>query len=173
MSKRDEFKPVAEEIYLDNSNIDCIENADNVQDGMAEICQRTALAASPGIAYGRDGNVSGSAMNPGFLINNQVFSNKVGVPFGLNDGKLVEVWVGVQDPTTCTIRFYWHEGDEINLTTLTTLNIIPGDGRSKTFDVGDLGTINIPKDKQLACAVVSGNGKNLKVFVIASGNRGT
>ena len=172
MSKRDEFKPVAEEIYLDNSAIDCLEDAENIQEGFEELCQRTALAASPGIAYGRDGNVSGSVSNPGFLVNNQVFSNRTGVPFGLNDGKLVEIWLGVENPTTCTVRFYWHEGDEINLTTLVDVTLVPGDGRSKTYNEGDLGVINIPKDKQLAAAVISGNGKNLKAFVIASGNRG-
>ena len=166
--------PDAKDVEVDNSDIPCLsEDAVNVYEAIKELCQIQALSNSPGIAFGRDGNTSGSTINPGFLLNNQVFSNKTGVPFGLNDGALKEIWIGVQDPTDVTIRFYYHDGNEINLTSLATVNLVVADGRNKTFDVGDLGVINIPKDKQLAAAVIGGNGKNIKAFVIVSGIRGT
>ena len=40
MAGRDEFKPHASEIPIDNSTMDCIDTAETVQEGFEELCTK-------------------------------------------------------------------------------------------------------------------------------------
>jgi len=81
-------------------------------------------------------------------------TNKVGIPFGLNNGKLTEIWVGNEDLVAYSFGVYYHFGNEIGLTLLKQVSI-PAANRTKTFAVGDIGDISVPKDCQIATRVMT------------------
>lgn len=76
MSGRDEFKPHASEIPIDNSTIDCLDTAETVQEGFEELCtklQDTQDQASPGFTWGASGSIKNA-----YLLNDTVPSNLAG-----------------------------------------------------------------------------------------------
>lgn len=79
-------------------------------------------------------------------------SNKTGWPFGLNNGELFYVWVGNSNLVQYDLTIYWHEGDEVNLTSLDT-RTITNTQRSHFFTAADFGLVSVPKDKQIAWRV--------------------
>ena len=165
MSGRDEFIPSADEVSLDNSTIDCIDEACDVQAGFEEICDVISTGTDTDIAFTRTGDVGSSK----WLYQGTVFSNRVGIPFNLNNGKLLEVWCGSKDLDTYDVTIYWHEGDEINLTSLVTVSVISS--RLQGFDVVDFGDISIPKGKQLAVRITDGSAREPSVFLVLRGTR--
>ena len=77
MSRRDEFKQVAEETPFDNDTNGFV--SDDVQGAIEELQNDAAISASPGFGWGKGGSAG-----PGeYLYNESVESNKVGrlVPF--------------------------------------------------------------------------------------------
>jgi hypothetical protein len=122
-----------------------------------------ANSASPGFVYGRGGNVPAGS----WLINNEVPSNITGIPFGLDNGKLVAVWGASQDIDTYDIEIYWHLGDSVSLTLLTTVSVISL--RQDFFDISDFGTVNVPKNVQLATRITNGSAKNPKCALFIGG----
>jgi hypothetical protein len=121
-------------------------------------------SASPGFIFGRGGNASSNT----WLINNEVPSNITGIPFGLNNGKLLEVWVASENVDTYDIEVYWHLGDEISLTLLTTVNVVAQ--RQDFFGVLDFGLINVPTEVQLGAKITGGSAKNPKVALFVGGS---
>jgi hypothetical protein len=100
-------------------------------------------------------------------------SNKVGVPFGLNNGKLIEVWVGNEILTQFDVGVYYHYGDEVGLTLLKTLTV-PNTARTKTFDLSDIGDVNVPKDVQIGFRILTVPGtipQNTGSYVIIRGTK--
>lgn len=101
-------------------------------------------------------------------------SNKVGIPFGLNNGKLIEVWVGNELLAEFDIEIYYHYGDEIGLTLLKTLHV-PNTDRTKTFDVVAIGDIDVPNGCQIAVKVGAVTGttspRNIGVYAIITGTK--
>lgn len=128
-----------------------------------------ANSVSPGFVYGRSGNVV-----EGWLKNNEVFSNRVGLPFGLNNGLLLSVWCGTQNLNTYDIEIYEHEGDEVNLTLLVTLQITVAT-RTKIFTQADIKTANGGNDvsvgtlKQLGVKIKNGPANEPKVSLFVGG----
>lgn len=107
-----------------------------------------------------------------YLDNGNIPSNKTGVPFGLNNGKLGKLWVGNELLTPFDFSIYWHLGDEISLTLLATVTFT-GAARTQLFDASDFGIVAVPKDVQLAgriTAVAATRPKNIKVYPIVTGN---
>lgn len=157
--------PTADSIPFDNQNDpDCGLISDTVQEAIDELCRKALINSSPGIAFGRNGQINKGA----WLLNNEVSSNLTGVPFALNNGILVSLWIGNEDIKTFDVTLYEHDGDEIGLTSLVTVSLVAT--RSAFFDTSDFGTINLTKDKQLACRITDGNGKNIKVFTVVKGD---
>ena len=121
-------------------------------------------SASPGFIFGRGGNAAANS----WLINNEVPSNITGIPFGLNNGKLLEVWAASEDVDTYSVEVYWHLGDEVSLTLLTTVNVVAT--RQDFFGVLDFGVVNVPPQIQLATKLVGGSAKNPKVALFVGGS---
>lgn len=120
------------------------------------IRQISANSGKPSYSYG----YSSTASNLTWLEHGpKVPSNKTGIPFGLNNGQLTFLWIGNSELVAYNISVYWHDGDEVNLTLLKTVTV-PNTARTKTFDVTALGTIIVPKDKQIACRVTDVPGSN-------------
>lgn len=156
--KRDHFEQVASETPFDNSTNGFV--ADNVQDAIEE----TKVSASPGFGFGRSGNVSS---NTWLLRTGGVPSNKTGVAMGISNPQLKQIDVGSEDVDTFDIAIYEHEGNEVNLTLLTTVSIISA--RTASFDVNDFGTVNATQGRQLAVRITNGSAKNLGVDVTLIG----
>jgi hypothetical protein len=98
-------------------------------------------------------------------------SNKTGIPFGLDNGKLIEIWVGNELLVEYEFSLYWHEGDETNLTLLKSVTV-PAANRTATFDQAAIGDIDVPKDKQIAgriTAVTATNPRNVGAYAIITG----
>lgn len=98
-------------------------------------------------------------------------SNKTGIPFGLSNGKLVEIWCGNEDLVEYEFSLYHHEGDEVNLTLLKSVTV-PAAARTKVFSVADIGDIDVPKDVQIAArvtAVTAANPRNVGAYAIITG----
>jgi len=145
MAKRDDFTPVAEQIPFDNDTNGYA--ADDVQAAIEEV----GVSASPGFSFGRSGKIpSGTWLN-----NEGVPSNKAGRYVYINNAEVSRVFVSNENVSTFTVEVFYHDGNEVGLTSLGTAAVVAD--RGDAFDVSWL----VPTDKQLAIKVVSGSAKNL------------
>ena len=94
-----------------------------------------------------------------------VVSNKTGIPFGLSNGRLIELWVGNEVLTQYDISIYYHNGNSAGLTLLKTVTV-PNTGLTKVFNLTDLGTIVVPKNVQIAVQISSVTGPNPKNLAV-------
>lgn len=115
--------------------------------------QIIASAGKPSYTFGRDGNHPDGT----WLDADGKPSNKVGIPFGLNNGTLIELWIGNENLTEFTVGLYEHEGDEVNLTLLASVTV-PNTVRSKIFTAADFGSVSVSKGFQIAAQVISSVG---------------
>jgi len=145
---------VAESVPFDNATNGF--TSDNVQGAIEEI----GASASPGFTWGRSG-VSGSGT---YCLNDAVPSNKAGRTVVLNSAKIVKLFTASEDLDTYTLQIYYHDGNEINLTLVTTLTVTA----SRTGDSGTI-SISVPNGKQLAAKLNTGSAKNLIVGIIMQG----
>jgi hypothetical protein len=147
--------PVARSIPFDNSTngFTSIE----VQGAIEEV----KVTASPGYSFGRSGTVvSGTwLLRPG-----EVPSNKTGIAVGLITPSIKKIQIGNENISTFTLEIYEHEGDEINLTLLTTVTITAA--RTATFT----SSAAITSGRQIAVKLSSGSAKNVGVDLILSGS---
>jgi hypothetical protein len=121
--------------------------------------------ASPGFMFDRQG----SAKKKDWLKAGNIYSNVVGWPFALANGRLTQIWIGNEDPNTFEIEIYEHQGDEVNLTLLTTVAVGVA-ARNASFDEGDFGTVNITQDYQIACRVKTGTLKEPRIVLFLVGD---
>ena len=146
-------------IFKDPDNCDVIDS-ENVQDAIDELCEEVQTSASPGFTWGKSGNVT----NNTWLLNETVPSNKAGRTVFITDSTLIRIFSASEDIDTYDLEIYEHEGDEVNLTLLTTLNVIA----SRTADSGAI-SVSTTSGRQLAVKLVNGSGKNVIVGVILKG----
>jgi hypothetical protein len=158
MARRDDFEQVAEGVPFDDSNVDF--TADNVQDAIEELEDAVAVSASPGFSFGRNGNLP---TNTWLLRPGGVPSNKTGINVGITGPYLKKITCATENQDTYNITIYQHDGDEVNLTSITTKTITSS--RKEVFDVD----ISLTYDKQLAVRVTSGSATNLGVDLQLSG----
>lgn len=154
MSLRDYFVQVARSIFFDNSTNGF--TSDNVQEAIEEI----GASASPGFSFGRS---STSTAGVWLLRVGTIPSNKTGVPLGISLPVITNIQVGNEDISTFDIEIYEHEGNEVNLTLLTTVSIVSS--RTGVFSV----SVPATSGRQLAARVSSGTGRNIGVDVILKG----
>lgn len=128
-------------------------NCDDIAITEELIRQLVASAGKPSYQFG----LSGSNPANSWLDAAGKPSNKTGIPFGLNNGKLIEVWVGNELLAAYEIKIYYHYGDETGLTLLKTLNV-PNAARTKTFTITDIGDVSVPSNCQIAVRVGSITG---------------
>jgi hypothetical protein len=116
---------------------------------------------SPGYSFGRSGNVSAGTYLQTVA---SVPSNKSNIPVNITSPAIVRVTAGSEDLNTYTLEIYEHEGDEINLTLLTSIS-------SAASRSADSGTINISMTagRRLAAKLSSGSAKNITAQVIIKG----
>lgn len=129
----------------------------DVQGAIEEI----GASASPGFSLGRSGNtVSGTWL----LRTGSIPSNKTGLPIGITSPIITSIQVGNEDISTFDVEIYEHDGNEINLTLLTTVSIIAA--RTAIF------TVSVPATygKQIAALISSGTCKNVGVDIILKGS---
>ena len=131
--------------------------------------QVIANSGKPNYSFGKGGTQSDLT----WLDDQGVPSNKTGVPFGLNNGKLTEVWVGNELLVEYDVGVYYHYGDEVGLTLLKQLTV-PATSRTKTFNAIDIGDVSVPKDCQIATRVISSvstSPKNTKIYCVIRGTQ--
>lgn len=142
------------ETFFDNTGTGF--QSDNVQDALTEI----GASASPGTSWGSPGNNSTNT----WLLNEAVPSNKVGRVIFINNPTISQIFTGSENLDTYDLSVYEHEGNEINLTLLTTVSVTAS--RAEFFSV------NIPatQGRQLACRITSGSAKNIVAGCIVKGS---
>ncbi len=118
--------------------------------------QIAASSGKPSYSYGYS---SSAPLNTWLEHGPKISSNKNGIPFGLNNGQMTEIWVGNSQLVQFDITAYWHLGDEVSLTALTTVTV-PNTARTQTFNVSDFGVVSVPKDVQIAFRVTDVPGAN-------------
>jgi len=126
---------------------------------MSNICETQILIEQyTGLAVGGSGKPSyafglgGAAPALTWYQSHGRPSNKTGIPFGLDNGELFEIWCGNQDLVAYDFSLYYHLGDEVGLTLLSTVTV-PAGARTKLFKVADFGLVVVPKDVQIAARV--------------------
>jgi len=127
MSKRDDFTPVAYQIPIDNSSIDCIDTSETVQEGLQELCQKiqeVGNKASPGFTWGSSGAIKNS-----YLQNDTVPSNLSGRLCTVN-GFLTNIFIITENSDDeYTLEIRKRIGN--TFTTIVTLSAISSDGKRK------------------------------------------
>lgn len=116
--------------------------------------------ASPGYTFGRSGSIPSDT----WLTNEGVPSNKAGHVVKIQDGLIESISIANEDVSTFDVAIYWHEGNEVNLTLITTVSVVSS--RTGQFF---LDSVSVPEGKQLASKVSSGSAKNIVVDVIIKG----
>ena len=148
MSKRDSFVQVAEQTPYNNEDCDLI--AENVKDGLDEICQKVSTSASPGFGFGKGGNVAAGA----YMNCEGVPSNISGRYVYINDAIVTRVFISVQLAATFDIEVFYHDGNELNITSLGTVSVVASTGGEFTVNWA------VPSAKQLSMRIVNGSAKN-------------
>jgi hypothetical protein len=123
MSRRDDFKQVAEQTPYDNSDCDLI--ATDTKSAIDEICTKVSTSASPGFGFGKGGNVSSNA----YLLCEGVTSNLSGRYVYINNAVITRVFISVQNAATFDIEVFSHDGNETNLTSLA-MRIVNGSAKN-------------------------------------------
>jgi hypothetical protein len=154
-------------VSVDELNADavCYDNttsgltATDAQAAIDEIANTVATSASPGFSFGR-----ASAVNAGtWLQCETVPSNKAGRFVYIASAEVQTIFISNELISTFDIEIYHHEGDEVNLTLLTTISVVASRGGS--FTVG----LSVPTNKQLALKLSSGSARNLVCGLELSG----
>ncbi len=149
---------VAKSIFFNNSGTDLTSN--NVEDAIKELDDNAAVSASPGFTWGRKGRSNTGT----WLKNDDVPSNRSGRTTALLSSPVItRIFTATDKLDTYDLSVYEHDGDEINLTLLTTVSVT-------SSRVGDFGVnVSVTNGRQLATRVTSGSAKNIVVGVILKG----
>lgn len=154
----EEYEPQAEDIAFDNTGTGF--TADTVQEALTEV----GASASPGFSFGRSGSLSQGTWlrRPG-----NVPSNRAGVTIPIANPVITKVSCSNKNIETYDVEIYEHEGDEINLTLLTTISVVSA--RGGVFSV----LVSATEGKQIAARLGStstGNVRDLGVDVVLKGD---
>ena len=134
--------------------------ATDVQAAIDEISTTVGVSASPGFTWGRSGNVvTGTWLN-----NDEVPSNKAGRTVALSSPIITQVFIANEDLSTFNIGLYEHEGNEVNLTLLSTVSVTASRSAAITVSVA------MTSGRQLATRITSGTAKNLVIGVQLKGS---
>ncbi len=127
------------------------------------IRQITGVSASPGFTFGDSGNKTAGS----YLLNDSVPSNRTGRIVGLKSGVISNIYVGVEDNTTCTIDVQKRisPGSEAsNFSTLASITLTAERIKAQSYS-----GIIIAQNEELAVKVSSGSCKNPVVALILQG----
>lgn len=146
----EEYELIAGNVPFDNTVTNELVATDT-QGAIDEISNTVATSASPGFSFGRASNVNTNT----WLNCEGVPSNKAGRWVYINNAVITRVFVSNEQQTTFTVTVYYHDGNEINLTSLGSVTVSNAYGDS--FDV----SFAVPTDKQLALRVTAGSARNV------------
>lgn len=125
-----------------------------------EVFNTVSNTASPPFSFGRSGN---NPTNTWLLRVGAVPSNRTGYNVGFQNAIIKKIVSQTQDLDTYNVGVYTHDGDEVNLTLIHTVNIVSS--RSESFDT----SISVPTGKQLATRITSGSASNVGVDITITG----
>lgn len=149
--------PVAESVPFDNDTNGF--DSDDVQGAIEEI----GASASPGFSFGRSGNLSSGQWlrRPG-----NVPSNRAGITMAITNPVITTIACSNRNIETYDVRIYEHDGDQTNLTLLTTVSIVAARGGIFTVSV------TATQGKQLAARLWNAVGqvRDLGVDLILKGS---
>lgn len=156
--QQQEFDLTAETLFFDNTSNGF--SSDDVQGAIEEI----GASASPGFSFGRNGSLSQNTWlrRPG-----NVPSNRAGVTINIDNPVITNIACANRNVETFDVEIYEHEGNQVNLTLLGTVNVIAS--TSQIFNVNFPAT----KGRQLAVRLGStstGNVRDLGVDLTLLGN---
>ena len=157
MSIRSWVKDVASSLFFDNSANGFV--SDNVQEAIEEINQTVITSASPGFSFGRASNVNAGT----WLQCETVPSNKAGRYVYIANPVIERLFVSNENLATFTIEIYEHEGNEVNLTLLSSHTVTAA--RGDDFTVG----VSATSGRQLALRLSSGSARNVVAGLELSG----
>lgn len=156
MSTRDEYHPSAYQVPFDNETNGF--QSEDVQGAIEEI----GAAASPGFQFSRPGSISSQKY---LYIAGGVVSSRAGVPVFINNATVDTVVATNEDPATYQVKVYSHDGDKVNLTLLTTLQVT----NSRTTIFSNVG-VSVAYGKQIAIRIKpTGTVKNCAVSLKLKG----
>lgn len=160
MSQRGVVKsPDGDSVSFDPTGTDLI--SETTGEAIRELAATVGVSASPGFNFGRSGNLTATTW---LQVTGSVPSNRAGITVALNNPEVTQIYIANENVSTFNITVYEHEGDEVNLTALGTVNVVST--RSATFDVSYM----VTSGRQLAVAITSGAAKNLNVGLQLKGN---
>jgi len=138
---------VAEEIPFDNTSNGFV--SEDVQAAIEEI----GASASPGFSFGRNGNLSQNTWlrRPG-----NVPSNRAGVTLDIANPVITRISAANRNVETYDIEIYEHEGNQVNLTLLTTVTVTAA--TSQSFSV----SVPATEGRQLAVRLGSSSTGNVR-----------
>lgn len=153
--EREEYELNAENIPFDNTGTDF--DSTDVQAAIVE----AGSSAAPPYNFGRSGNSSAGTW---LEITGGVPSNKAGLRISSGISELVTIYASNENISTYSIKFYEHDGNEINLTLLATLTVNSARGAEASISV------SVTPGKQLAAQVDTGSVKNIGVGAFMKGS---
>ena len=134
--------------------------SETTQEAIEEVRNAVNAAASPGYPFGKSGNVN---KNSWLYRVGRVPSNKAGYNIGASNAAITRITTATENLNTYDLTIYQHDGDEVNLTVITTVSITAS--RKEVFSV----SLPLTTDKQLACRLTDGSAKNIGVDIQLSG----
>lgn len=154
----EEYLLISENIPYNNTDSGLI--ATDVKTAIDEVANTVATSASPGFSYGRSGNTSSGT----YLQNEGVPSNRAGRYIYIQNANIERLFISNESISTFTIQIYSHDGDEVNLTLLSSHTVTTSRG-------GDF-IVNVPvaTGKQLALFLSAGSAKNIVAGLELSGS---
>lgn len=150
----EEYTLLAEDVPI--TPIPALPGATTVQEGLDGVKDLVATSASPGFTWGRSGKLPSKT----WLLNESVPSNRSGRTLMFSEMTITDVFVATEDIDTYELSIYSHDGDEINLTLLTTVSI--NAVRAAQFTV----SVAVPQLKQLAAKIETGSAKNITAGIV-------
>ncbi len=121
------------------------------------------LPASPGFLY-----AAIDVKTAGFWLTSDVIpTNIAGIPVLFGDAVVIRAAVSTEIDTTYSLGIYQHEGNEVGLTLLGIINVTTGGAKRFAFEFP---IIYSSPNVQLACRLLTGTTKNLKVSLVLKGS---
>lgn len=138
--------PVAGSIPFDPENCDGLTGED-IQTIIEQICAASSNSIGSNYQFGREGE-----HDAGFwLIGAEAMSNRRGLPFGLLNGKLKRAVVSTKNiPSIFTIEIFYHDGNLVGLTSITTITTTASD-TTEVFSKD----VSVPPGHQIAVKITA------------------
>jgi hypothetical protein len=134
--------------------------ADNTQGAIEELKTLISNTLSPGYPFGKSGTVTSGSW---LWRVGDIPANKAGYNVGALNPILYRINCGSENLNTYTISVYQHDGNEVGLTLITSVNVIAS--RKAVFNVN----VALTSNRHIAVQLSAGSAKNVGVDLQATG----